>query len=239
MTFGDMHWNILIIIALIFIVIFSLYYVSNLIVRFTTWLFLNGNTMKRIAKNTEELGNLSQKFYSGFGEKEDIVTWNEILYKMQNELIRVRSHAINTREFNFLAKIEEIQMQYIYYQGVFKDYLVIYHPDHKNLKHIVDPLEYKIEMFKGMAYSLLYESVTLLNQSKTIDAKELIIKISEVIDLDSSNKRAIMTRLHSEAYPIHELAKILCEVRNHLPSSGIESWDETLAFCLSGLYGDI
>lgn len=239
MTFGDMHWNILIIIVLIFIVIFSLYYVSNLIVRFTTWLFLNGNTMKRIAKNTEELGNLSQKFYSGFGEKEDIVTWNEILYKMQNELIRVRSHAINTYELNFLAKIEEIQMQYIYYQGVFKNYLVIYHPNHKDLKNIVDPLEYKIEIFKGMAYSLLYESVTFLNQSKTIEANELIIKISEIIDLDSSNKRAIMTRLHSEAYPIHELAKILCEVRKQLPSGGIELWHETLAFCLSGLYGDM
>lgn len=73
MIFDNMHWNILIIIALIFIVIFSFYYVSNLIVRFATWLFLNGNTMKRIAKNTEELGNLSQKIYSGFGEKEDIV----------------------------------------------------------------------------------------------------------------------------------------------------------------------
>ncbi|PFK18042.1 hypothetical protein COI98_13340 [Bacillus cereus] len=239
MTFGDMHWNILIIIVLIFIVIFSLYYVSNLIVRFTTWLFLNGNTMKRIAKNTEELGNLSQKFYSGFGEKEDIVTWNENLYKMQNELIRVRSHAINTYELNFLAKIEEIQMQYIYYQGVFKNYLVIYHPNHKDLKNIVNPLEYKIEMFKSMAYSLLYESVTFLNQSKTVEANELIIKISEIIDLDSSNKRAIMTRLHSEAYPIHELAKILCEVRKHLPSGGIELWHETLAFCLSGLYGDV
>lgn len=239
MTFGDMHWNILIIIVLIFIVIFSLYYVSNLIVRFTTWLFLNGNTMKRITKNTEELGNLSQKFYSGFGEKEDIVTWNEILYKMQNELIRVRSHAINTHELNFLAKIEEIQMQYIYYQRVFKNYLVIYHPNHKDLKNIVDPLEYKIEMFKGMAYSLLYESVTFLNQSKTIDANELIIKISEIIDLDSSNKRAIMTRIHSEAYPIHELAKILCEVRKYLPSGGIELWHERLAFCLSGLYGDV
>jgi uncharacterized protein YxeA len=239
MTFGDMHWNILIIIVLIFIVIFSLYYVSNLIVRFTTWLFLNGNTMKRIEKNTEELGNLSQKFYSGFGEKEDIVTWNENLYKMQNELIRVRSHAINTYELNFLAKIEEIQMQYIYYQGVFKNYLVIYHPNHKDLKNIVNPLEYKIEMFKSMAYSLLYESVTFLNQSKTVEANELIIKISEIIDLDSSNKRAIMTRLHSEAYPIHELEKILCEVRKHLPSGGIELWHETLAFCLSGLYGDV
>lgn len=239
MTFGDMHWNILIIIVLIFIVIFSLYYVSNLIVRFTTWLFLNGNTMKRIAKNTEELGNLSQKFYSGFGEKEDIVTWNENLYKMQNELIRVRNHAINTYELNFLAKIEEIQMKYIYYQGVFKNYLVIYHPNHKDLKNIVNPLEYKIEMFKSMAYSLLYESVTFLNQSKTVEANELIIKISEIIDLDSSNKRAIMTRLHSEAYPIHELAKILCEVRKHLPSGGIELWHETLAFCLSGLYGDV
>ncbi|OPD43765.1 hypothetical protein BVG00_21765 [Bacillus cereus] len=239
MTFGDMHWNILIIIVLIFIVIFSLYYVSNLIVRFTTWLFLNGNTMKRIAKITEELGNLSQKFYSGFGEKEDIVTWNENLYKMQNELIRVRSHAINTYELNFLAKIEEIQMQYIYYQGVFKNYLVIYHPNHKDLKNIVNPLEYKIEMFKSMAYSLLYESVTFLNQSKTVEANELIIKISEIIDLDSSNKRTIMTRLHSEAYPIHELAKILCEVRKHLPSGGIELWHETLAFCLSGLYGDV
>ncbi|MCM3202692.1 hypothetical protein [Bacillus cereus] len=195
--------------------------------------------MKRIAKNTEELGNLSQKFYSGFGEKEDIVTWNENLYKMQNELIRVRSHAINTYELNFLAKIEEIQMQYIYYQGVFKNYLVIYHPNHKDLKNIVDPLEYKIEMFKGLAYSLLYESVTFLNQSKTIEANELIIKISEIIDLDSSNKRAIMTRLHSEAYPTHELAKILCEVRKHLPSGGIELWHETLAFCLSGLYGDV
>lgn len=158
---------------------------------------------------------------------------------MQNELIRVRSHAINTYEFNFLAKIEEIQMQYIYYQGVFKNYLVIYHPDHKDLKHIVDPLEYKIEMFKGMAYSLLYESVTFLNQSKTVDANELIIKISGIIDLESSNKRAIMTRLHSKAYPIHELAKILCEVRKHLPSSGIEAWHETLDFCLSGLYGDL
>ncbi|WP_240461161.1 MULTISPECIES: hypothetical protein [Bacillus cereus group] len=195
--------------------------------------------MKRIAKNTEELGNLSQKFYSGFGEKEDIVTWNENLYKMQNELIRVRSHAINTYELNFLAKIEEIQMQYIYYQGVFKNYLVIYHPNHKDLKNIVNPLEYKIEMFKSMAYSLLYESVTFLNQSKTVEANELIIKISEIIDLDSSNKRAIMTRLHSEAYPIHELAKILCEVRKHLPSGGIELWHETLAFCLSGLYGDV
>ncbi|MEB9694871.1 hypothetical protein [Bacillus thuringiensis] len=195
--------------------------------------------MKRIVKNTEELGNLSQKFYSGFGEKEDIVTWNENLYKMQNELIRVRSHAINTYELNFLAKIEEIQMQYIYYQGVFKNYLVIYHPNHKDLKNIVNLLEYKIEMFKSMAYSLLYESVTFLNQSKTVEANELIIKISEIIDLDSSNKRAIMTRLHSEAYPIHELAKILCEVRKHLPSGGIELWHETLAFCLSGLYGDV
>lgn len=239
MISSDMYWDIPIIIALIFIVVFSLYYLSKLIDKITTWLFLNGNTMKKNAKNTEELGNLSQKFYSGFGEKEDIVKWNEILYRMQNELIRVRSHTINTREFNFLAKIEEIQIQYIYYQGVFKDYLVIYHPDHKDLEHITDPLEYKIEMFKGMAYNLLYESVTILDQSKTNDAKELIIRISRIIDLDSSNKCAIMTRLHSEAYPIHELAKILCEVRKYLPSSGIESWHETLAFCLSGLYGEI
>ncbi|UYX55959.1 hypothetical protein M3Y14_32480 (plasmid) [Bacillus thuringiensis] len=229
--------NLFEIVGIFFIMIFSLYLVRNLINRITVYPFVKRNKKKKIQKNVEELRGLSQKFYTGFAEKEDIERWYMALGDMQTEIIRAQVY-ITDPNFNSTLGLESFQESYRYYKAVYCDYLAIYHPNHNELRDIGNLLKYKNEMFKKIAYILLYESITFLEQSERKSAEDLIVEISNIIDIENSNRFMVVTMFNSEAFTVYNLINILREVRKYSPSIGFEEWHERLAFCLPGLSGD-
>ncbi|MDR5021435.1 hypothetical protein FOL75_05050 [Bacillus thuringiensis] len=191
--------------------------------------------MKKVQRNMKELKGLVETFYIGQSTKEDLIKWEKSLLKMQRNLQYDKHYRIDVHAISFLEELGELEMTYLHFKAVYMDYLVVYHPEHHELRNI-SPIEaFKTDVFKRLAYDLLNESVEFLNQSSLEGASKAIDQVSKVIDIERSNKFTIVLVPGAENISSRELNRALRNVRKYISPYRHKKWYQKLTFCLKEL----